>query len=136
MVFSSGRRFFFALSAAGQAWGPPVRYDTCLDPSRAPWRCSEHSTSLNWIFISRGCNSASLRRAGAGKSHIFLTSLHSPLLPHVFVLARLCRPLYRIVSPIVFTSSAVPRSEWIGWTVTGPSLASGCFLMAGGFVSE
>ena len=43
--------FLLTLSAAGQARGPSVYYDNCLDPGRAPWRCSEHSTSLIWLFF-------------------------------------------------------------------------------------
>ena len=44
-VFSGGRRFSLVRSAAGQPRGPSIHHDACLDPSKAPWRCSEHSTS-------------------------------------------------------------------------------------------
>lgn len=30
--------FFLVISAAGQAIGPSVDCDLCLNPSRAPWR--------------------------------------------------------------------------------------------------
>ena len=43
---------FHRLTVAGQARGPWVHYDACLDPGRAPWRCSEHSKSLTWLFSS------------------------------------------------------------------------------------
>ena len=45
-------RLFLALSAAVGSW---LYYDACLDPDRAPWWCSEHPTSLSWLFLSRRC---------------------------------------------------------------------------------
>ena len=45
--------FFCAISGAGQEREPSVHYDTCRDPRRGPWRCSERSTSLKWLFFSR-----------------------------------------------------------------------------------
>ena len=55
LVFSHGalRRpsFFLALSAAGQATHPSVNHATCLDPGRAPWRCSEYPTSPSCLFL-------------------------------------------------------------------------------------
>ena len=51
----AAKGFYLVLSAAGQARRPSVHYDACRDPGRALWRCSEHSTSLNWLFLSRGC---------------------------------------------------------------------------------
>ena len=52
MLFSGGRVFFLALSAAGQARRPSVHYDACRDLCRAPRWCSEHSTSLNRLGVA------------------------------------------------------------------------------------
>ena len=49
MLLSGDRGFFLPLSAAGQARGPWVHYDACLDPDRAPWRRSGHFTSISWL---------------------------------------------------------------------------------------
>ena len=63
LLFSSVRGYFTSLSAAGQARRPSV-HDECRDPGRAPWRCTAHSTSLNWLFFSRGCVPPWLSRVG------------------------------------------------------------------------
>ena len=38
MLFSGVRVFFVPFSAAGQAMGPSVHYEACLDRARRPWR--------------------------------------------------------------------------------------------------
>ena len=54
-MLSGSRGLFLALSAAGQARPSSVHHGACLGPGRAPWRCSEHPTSLSSLFFSRGC---------------------------------------------------------------------------------
>ena len=75
----AAKNLFVALSALGRARGPSAHYDACLDPSRAQWRRSEHSNSLNWLFLSRG------RPPGDehGKPYICLVFLNSPLPSHM-----------------------------------------------------
>ena len=97
---------FLALSGAGQARGPSAHYDACLDPSRAPWRCFEHSTSLNWLFWSRGVALPRSDEQVHVKYYILFIVFSSLLPSHRLVFIPLSRPLYNI-SPIVFTFSAV-----------------------------
>ena len=78
MVFSGDRRFFLAVAAARQARGPSVHDDACLDPSRAPWRCSQLSASLNWLFSVKGLCPASLKGAGACKNALFFFTSPRP----------------------------------------------------------
>ena len=52
---SPAAEFFFSrFRLAGQARRKWVHCDACLDPGRAPWRLSEHPTSLSWLLFSRG----------------------------------------------------------------------------------
>ena len=61
-------RVLRTFSAARRARGPSVHHDACLDPGRPPWRCSEHSTSLSWLFLSRAWVPPCLSRAVAWKT--------------------------------------------------------------------
>ena len=107
MLFCGGRVFFLALSAAGQARRPPVHHDACLDLGRAPWRCSEHSTSLSWLFFQRAAFSLAEPSRSMGKPTILGSLFNNPLAPHILVFASLSRPLYNLISPVVWALSAV-----------------------------
>ena len=102
--YSPAAEFFLALSAAGQARRPSVHYDACLStPGQAPWRCSEHPTSLSWLFFSWGCVPPRCSsRARAWKTPRFV---FSPLLSSFFVFNSLSRPPYSIVSPTAVSAS-------------------------------
>ena len=56
-------RFFTRTFSCRASKDPWVHCDACLDPGRAPRRCSEHSKSLSSLFLSRGC--VPPRRAGS-----------------------------------------------------------------------
>ena len=52
----SAKFIVVTLSAAGQATGGLSRLRCArLNPGRGPWQCFEHSESLSWLFLSRGC---------------------------------------------------------------------------------
>ena len=85
--FPAAESFFLSLSATGQARLPWVhcennktKYDASLDPGRAPWRCSECSTSLSWLLLVKGLCSAPLRRSGAWKTQLLLFNKSNVLL--------------------------------------------------------
>ena len=95
-----------ALSAAGQARRPSVHYDARLDPGRAPWRCSEHLTSLIWLIFSRGCVAPRRSsRTGASKT------------PYVFVNSPLP---YRILYSLRFPARRATSSTYL--VIVLPSL--------------
>ena len=55
MLFTGGRVFFLALSAAGRAKGQSVYHDAYLDPDQAPWRVLWAFTVADVALLSRGC---------------------------------------------------------------------------------
>ena len=81
-LFSGGRGFFSCAFGCGASKAPiGTHYDARLDPGRAPWRCSEHSTSLSWLLLSRGCVPPPCSsRVGAWKTPY--------ILPYIFFIAR------------------------------------------------
>ena len=95
---SPAAEVFLAISAAGQASyavlgsqgntktrGPSVHYDACLDPGRAPWWCSEHSTSLGWhqesdglFFRKQPLSPGSHKEIGIQQQHSSSSAVHRP----------------------------------------------------------
>ena len=45
---------FLAPSASGRARRPSVHHDACLDPGRAPWRCSDFFFFSHFYFPASG----------------------------------------------------------------------------------
>ena len=64
IIFSGGLIYFLALSAAGHARSPPIRYDACLDPGRAPWHVFWTLKVVEASRFSIGC--VPRRRAAQG----------------------------------------------------------------------